>query len=251
MPKSHQLWTDIILVVSTNAINSIIICILFITLVRLLFKDKLLPAEVTTSLMSLMMTIEALHLVVKLTILCLLPTVLCSVFINSVIHIWIITIIQWMYMSAEIENTPRQLIEGYYEVAVSEDKTTTAAKKHNIEHWALALSLAAVSVYPVSSVISYYGSEWTKMLISNANSTAVATGVVLGFIQLAVIWISANKLEPHLQYAAEICKTVKESIAFRNKAGIFDWIQAFFRYRKITQAGDSAQHCNVDKIAIK
>ena len=251
MPKSHQLWTEITLVVSTNAINSTIACILFISLVRLLFKDKLLPAEVTTSLMSLMMTIEALHLVVKLTILCLLPTVLSSMFINSMIHIWIITIIQSMYISAEIEQTPRHLLEGYYGMAVAEDKATEAAKKHNIEHWASALSLVAVSVYPVSAVIFYYVSEFTKMLIINANSTAVATGLVLGFIQLAVIWISANKLEPHLQYAAEICKTVKESIAFKNEAGIFDWIQAFFRYRKITQAGDSVQQCNVDKIEIQ
>ena len=82
-----------------------------------------------------MMTIEALNLAVKLTILCLLPTVLSSMLFNSVIHIWIITLIQWMYMSAEIKNTPRQLIEGYYEVAVTEDETTTAAKKHNIEDW--------------------------------------------------------------------------------------------------------------------
>ena len=170
MPKSHQLWTEITLAISTNAINSIIRYILFITLVRLLFKDKLMPAALTTNLTSLMITIEVLHLAVKLIIFCLLPQVLSSMFINSMIHIWIITIIQSMYISAEIEQTPRHLLEG---------------------------------------------------------------------IQQAVIWISANKLEPHLQYAAEICKTVKESIAFRNEAGIFDWIQAFFRYRKITQAGDS------------
>ena len=251
MPISHQLWTDLTLVVSTKFVNSIIVCILFITLVRLLFKDKLLPAALTTNLTSLMMTIEVLHLAVKLIIFCLLPQVLSSMFINSMIHIWIITIIQSMYISAEIEQTPWHLLEGYYGMAVAEDKATTAAKKHNIEHWASALSLVAVSIYPVSGVISYYGSEWTKMLISNANSTAVATGLVLGFIQLAVIWISANKLEPHLQYAAEICKTVKESIAFRNEAGIFDWIQAFFRYMKITQARDSVQQCNVNKIEIK
>ena len=142
-------------------------------------------------------------------------------------------------MSAEIEHTPRHLLEGYYEVAVADDKATTASNNHNIEHWASALSLVASSVYPVSAVIFYYGSGWTKMLISDANSSAVATGLVFGFIQLAVIWISANKLEPHLRYAAEICTTVRESIAFKNESGIFDWIQAFFRYRKITQAGDS------------
>ena len=248
MLKSHQLWiTDIILVVSANVINSIIVCFLFITLVRLLFKDKLLPAELTSNLTSLMMTIEALHLAVKLIIFCLLPQVLSSMFINSVIHIWIITIIQWRYMSAEIEHTPRHLLEGYYEVAVADDKATTASNNHNIEHWAAALSLVAVSVYPVSAVIFYYGSEWTKMLSSNANSTAVATGLVLGFIQLAVIWISACKLEPHLRYAAGICQTVRESIAFKNEAGIFDWIQALFRYRKITQTDESERERNTNK----
>ena len=115
-------------------------------------------------------------------------------------------------------------------------------EQHVIEHWASVLSFWVMLVYPTAAIVSYYGISVAYILITHVDLTVVVTMIVIAAIQLIVVWISATKLEPHLQYTAEICKTLRAAISFKNEAGTLDWIQASIRYmcRKLTQTEDSA-----------
>ena len=128
---------------------------------------------------------------------------------------------------------------------------TKRDEPHIIEHWASALSFWVMLVYPTAAIVSYYGLSVAHILITHVDLTVVATGLVLGVIVLVVVWIIVIMLNPIFTNGAEIAKAVRESIDFKNEAGILDKIKAYFRYKNKTQARDSIQQCNVDKIDIK
>ena len=292
---------DLPIIRTVAILNSAIVCMLFIAALRLLSSTKVMSTELTAQLRTMVVRYEMIHLAAKVCILYLMPLALSSMVNNSVAHIWIMSLIQWYYVSNAIKTTYEQnlsvadctepvttnaeaknvekpslaaiLVCGYkiasirvstviarqflpspvrleeiskQDIVVTPKPATKRDEPHVIEHWASVLSIWVILVYPTAAIISYYGSSVAHILITHVDLFVVTNGAIL----LVVVWMAANILNPIFTSGAEIAKTVQQSIAFINEAGVLDWFKAFCLYKIITPSEHSVQQRNGDRIEI-
>ena len=137
---------DLPIIITAAVLNSVIVCMLFIAALRLLSSTKVLSADLTPKLRTMVVRYEMIHLAAKVCILYLMPLALSSMLHNSVAHIWIMSLIQWYYISDALETTYEQNLS----VADCTEPVTTNAEAKNVEKPSLAAIL--VCGYKIVSI---------------------------------------------------------------------------------------------------
>ena len=99
---------DLPIIITAAVLNSVTVCMLFIAALRLLSSTKVLSADLTATLRTMLVRHELIHLASEVCILYLMPLALSSMLHNSVAQIWIMSLIQWYYVSNAMEATYEQ-----------------------------------------------------------------------------------------------------------------------------------------------
>ena len=126
-------------IITAAVLNSAVVYMLFIAALRPLSSTKVMSADLTSQLRNIVVRNEFIHLVTKVCILYLLPPAFTNMLNNSVAHIWILSLIQWYYVSNALEITYEQNSGADCTDPVPTDTEAKKMRKpsliHKLSHW--------------------------------------------------------------------------------------------------------------------